>query len=286
MGERHPYVSAGKIITIHKGRAFCYYDLMQYCVDINCDMGESFGMYRLGADEEVIKYITSSNIACGFHASDPDVMAKTVELCREHGVLIGAHPGYPDRPGFGRRFMDLTEKEIVNSVIYQVGALKGFLDLFGVPLQHVKAHGALYNHLVARNDLCVAIASALQRAFGDIIFLILGTKKTVKLKAVCKQERIRIALEAFPDRNYTDEGELLPRKLEGAVVKDPGTIAKRAAGMVKNHGVESINGKWIELAVDTLCIHGDNPASMEAAKMIHDYVSAEGIKIQPLHTIV
>jgi UPF0271 protein len=267
-------------------RTFCYYDFMQYSVDINCDMGESFGAYRLGADEEVIKYITSSNIACGFHASDPDVMAKTVELCKEHGVLIGAHPGYPDRHGFGRRFMDLAEKEIVNSVIYQVGALKGFLDLFGVSLQHVKAHGALYNHLAARDDLCVATASAVHRAFGDVIFLVLGTKKTMKLKAACKQERIRIALEAFPDRNYTDEGELVPRKFEGAVVKDPETIAKRAAGVVKNHGLASINGKWIELAVDTLCIHGDNPASRDAAKIIYDYVSAEGIRIQPLHMIV
>ncbi|OPX98834.1 MAG: LamB/YcsF family protein [Syntrophorhabdus sp. PtaU1.Bin002] len=267
-------------------RAFWYYDRMQYCVDINCDMGESFGSYRLGADEEILKYITSSNIACGFHASDPDVMAKTVELCREHGVMIGAHPGYPDLLGFGRRFMDLNEKEIVNSVIYQVGALKGFLDFFGVSLQHVKAHGALYNYLVTREYLCVAIASAIQRAFGDVILLVLGTKSTAKLKATCRQEGIRLALEAFPDRNYTDEGELLPRKHEGAVVKDPATIAKRAAGIVKDRGLESINGKWVELAVDTLCIHGDNPAGREAARMIRDYVSMEGIEIQPLHTIV
>jgi len=259
---------------------------MRFRVDINCDMGESFGAYRLGADEEVIEHITSSNIACGFHASDPDVMAKTVQLCKEHGVMVGAHPGYPDLLGLGRRFMDLNEKEIVNAVIYQVGALKGFLDLYGVSLQHVKAHGALYNYLAAREHLCITIASVVRRAFGDVIFLVLGTKNTVKLKTACKQEGIRLALEAFPDRNYTDEGELLPRKHERAVVKDPEAIAKRAVSMVKDRGLESINGKWIELSVDTLCIHGDNPTGREAARIIRDYVFTEGIKVQPLHTIV
>jgi 5-oxoprolinase (ATP-hydrolysing) subunit A len=259
---------------------------MHYRVDVNCDMGESFGAYALGIDHEVIKYISSSNIACGFHASDPDVMFKTVELCKKHNVMAGAHPGYPDLLGFGRRFMDISEQELLHSIIYQAGALKGFLDYFGLPLQHVKLHGALYNYLVNEEKLSISVASAIQKAFGDIIFLTLGTKKTPKLKEICKKQGIRLALEAFPDRNYTDEGELLSRKHKEAVLKDHEEIAHRATRMVKEKGISSIHGKWIEMDIDTLCIHGDNAESIEAAKMIHDVFAREGIEIQPLCKIV
>ncbi len=257
---------------------------MGFVVDINCDMGESFGIYRIGNDEEVIKHITSSNIACGFHASDPVIMEKTVKLCKEHNVMAGAHPGYPDLIGFGRRFMDLSEKELVNSVIYQVGALKGFLDLSGISLQHVKLHGALYNYMVNQEKLFLNIITSVRKAFGDVIFLTLGTKRTAKLKKVCKQEGIKLALEAFPDRMYTDEGELLPRQHKEAVLKDHDRIAKRAAKMVKERGIESVNGQWIEMDIDTLCIHGDNMESIEAAKHIHGHVRGEGIEIKPLCT--
>ena len=259
---------------------------MHYRVDVNCDMGESFGTYELGIDQEVIKCITSSNVACGFHASDPYVMAKTVELCKQHDVMVGAHPGYPDLLGFGRRFMDISEEELLLYVIYQVGALKGFLDYFDLPLQHVKLHGALYNYLVNEERLSITIASAIKKAFGDVIFLTLGTKRTSKLKAICKEQGVRLALEAFPDRNYTDDGELLSRKYKEAVLKDHEEIAHRATRMVKEKGVPSIHGKWIEMDIDTLCIHGDNAESIEAAKMIHDYAAREGIEIQSLCKIV
>jgi len=259
---------------------------MHYRIDVNCDMGESFGAYALGIDHEVIKYITSSNIACGFHASDPDVMAKTVELCKNHKVMVGAHPGYPDLLGFGRRFMEISEEELLYYVLYQVGALKGFLDYFGLPLQHVKLHGALYNYLVNEERLSITIASAIKKAFGDVIFLTLGTKRTSQLKMICREQGIRLALEAFPDRNYTDDGELLSRKYKEAVLKDHEEIAHRAVRMVKEKGVPSIHDKWIEMEIDTLCIHGDNAESIEAAKMIHDYAAREGIAIQPLCTIV
>ena len=259
---------------------------MRYSVDVNCDMGESFGAYTLGVDHEVIKYISSSNIACGFHASDPDVMAKTVELCKKHHVMAGAHPGYPDLLGFGRRYMDMVEQELLHCIIYQVGALKGFLDYFGLPLQHVKLHGALYNYLVNDERLSISIASAIQKAFGDVIFLTLGTNRTSKLKEICKKQGIRLALEAFPDRNYTDDGELLSRRHEEAVLKDHEKIAQRATGMVKEKGIPSINGKWLEMDIDTLCIHGDNAESIEAAKMIHNFVAKEGIEIKPLCEIV
>jgi UPF0271 protein len=249
-------------------------------------MGESFGAYALGIDQEVIKYITSSNVACGFHASDPYVMAKTVELCKKHNVMAGAHPGYPDLLGFGRRFMDISDEELLHYVIYQVGALKGFLDYFGLPLQHVKLHGALYNYLVNDERLSITIASAIRKTFGDVIFLTLGTKRTSRLKTICREQGIRLALEAFPDRNYSDDGELLSRKHKDAVLKDHEEIARRATRMVKDRGVPSVHGEWIEMDIDTLCIHGDNAESIEAARMIHDYAAREGIEIQPLCTIV
>jgi len=255
---------------------------MEYVVDLNCDMGESFGDYTLGKDNEVIKYITSSNIACGFHASDPNVMERTARLCREHHVMAGAHPGYPDLMGFGRRFMDAAEEDLVNYVIYQSGALGGFLALHGMPLQHIKMHGALYNSLVNNDRTYLRIVEAAAKAFGDVIFLTLGTIKTAELKKACRQKGIRVALEGFPDRMYTDEGELLPRKYKEAVLKDPELIARRAVRMVKEKGVESINGRWIAMELDTMCIHGDNMESIEAAQKIREYSIAEGITVKPL----
>lgn len=255
---------------------------MRYIVDLNCDMGESFGDYTLGNDGEVIKYITSSNIACGFHASDPNVMEKTVKLCHEHNVMTGAHPGYPDLMGFGRRFMDVSENDLVNYVIYQVGALKGFLDFYGMLLQHIKLHGALYNHLANDVKTYARIIESVRKAFGDVIFLTLGTKKTAELKRSLREKGTRVALEGFPDRMYTDEGELLPRKYREAVLKDPELIARRAIRMVKEKGVESINGHWIEMELDTMCIHGDNMESIEAAQKIREYSRNEDITITPL----
>ena len=254
----------------------------QYKIDINCDMGESFGDYKIGNDADVIEHITSANIACGFHASDPNIMEKTVRLCKTHGVMIGAHPGYPDLMGFGRRFMDVSEPELINYVIYQVGALKGFLSLDEVPLQHIKLHGALYNYMVNQEHIFTNIIDTCIKAFGNVIFLTLGTKRTSALKKSCLKQGIRIALEAFPDRMYTDDGELLPRKFKEAVLHDDELIAERAVQMAKERGIESINGKWIEMDIDTLCIHGDNKESIEAARKIKTYLIREGVEIKPL----
>jgi UPF0271 protein len=254
----------------------------QYKIDINCDMGESFGDYKIGNDADVIEHITSANIACGFHASDPNIMEKTVRLCKTHGVMIGAHPGYPDLMGFGRRFMDVSEPEVINYVIYQVGALKGFLSLDEVPLQHIKLHGALYNYMVNQEHIFTNIIDTCIKAFGNVIFLTLGTKRTSALKTSCLKQGIKIALEAFPDRMYTDDGELLPRKFKEAVLHDDELIAERAVQMAKERGIESINGKWIEMDIDTLCIHGDNKESIEAARKIKTYLIREGVEIKPL----
>ena len=254
----------------------------QYKIDINCDMGESFGDYKIGNDADVIEHITSANIACGFHASDPNIMEKTVRLCKTHGVMIGAHPGYPDLMGFGRRFMDVSEPELINYVIYQVGALKGFLSLNEIPLQHIKLHGALYNYMVNQEHIFSNIIDKCTKAFGNVIFLTLGTKRTSALKKSCLIQGIRIALEAFPDRMYTHDGELLPRRFKEAVLHDNELIAVRAVRMAKERGIESINGKWIEMDIDTLCIHGDNKESIEAARKIKTYLMREGVEIKPL----
>ena len=256
--------------------------MSQYKIDINCDMGESFGDYKIGNDADVIEHITSANIACGFHASDPNIMEKTVRLCKTHGVMIGAHPGYPDLMGFGRRFMDVSEPELINYVIYQVGALKGFLSLNEIPLQHIKLHGALYNYMVNQEHIFTNIIDTCIKAFGNVIFLTLGTKRTSALKTSCLKQGIKIALEAFPDRMYTDDGELLPRKFKEAVLHDDELIAERAVQMAKERGIESINGKWIEMDIDTLCIHGDNKESIEAARKIKTYLIREGVEIKPL----
>ena len=256
--------------------------MSQYKIDINCDMGESFGDYKIGNDADVIEHITSANIACGFHASDPNIMEKTVRLCKTHGVMIGAHPGYPDLMGFGRRFMDVSEPELINYVIYQVGALKGFLSLNEIPLQHIKLHGALYNYMVNQEHIFSNIIDKCTKAFGNVIFLTLGTKRTSALKKSCLKQGIRIALEAFPDRMYTDDGELLPRRFKEAVLHDNELIAVRAVRMAKERGIESINGKWIEMDIDTLCIHGDNKESIEAARKIKTYLMREGVEIKPL----
>ena len=251
-------------------------------VDINCDMGESFGVYTIGRDEEVVRHITSANIACGFHASDPMTMDRTVRLCREHHVMAGAHPGHPDRIGFGRRFMDISPEQLTHDVIYQVGALKGFLSLYGMPLQHVKLHGALYNDLVNKADLALQIVRTVGKTFDNPIFLTLATTKATSLKKKGKKEGLRIALEAFPDRMYTDAGDLLSREQAGAVLKDPDLIAQRAVKMIKERGIESIHGRWLDLDIDTLCIHGDNPESIEAAKKIVAACAKEKFQIRPL----
>ncbi|MBA4396469.1 MAG: hypothetical protein C0394_03680, partial [Syntrophus sp. (in: bacteria)] len=246
----------------------------------------SFGAYTIGRDEEVIRYISSANIACGFHAADPSVMEMTVRLCREHGVRAGAHPGYPDLRGFGRRSLNVSPEELIHDVIYQVGALKGFLTLHDLPLQHVKLHGALYNDLVNRVELLLTLAGSIGKAFGNPIFLTLATTQANAFKKAAKRQGLRIALEAFPDRLYADTGELLSRKQPGAVLKDPDEIAARAVRMVREKGIKSVNGRWIDLDIDTLCIHGDNPESIKAAEKMISLFARENICISPLSELV
>jgi UPF0271 protein len=182
--------------------------------------------------------------------------------------------------------MDMDRKELINAIVYQVGALQGFLTVHQMPLQHVKMHGALYNHLIKEENLFLEIIEMVKRAFGDVIFLTLTTPATAALKKALKKKGVRIALEAFPDRNYGDDGELLSRKHKEAVLKDPDLIAKRAVRMVKERGIKSVSGRWLDMEIDTLCIHGDNLESIDAAKKLKMYFEQENIHIKPLTDIL
>jgi len=246
-------------------------------IDLNCDMGESYGTYVLGYDELAMPYVTSINVACGFHASDPDNMSKTVMLAHKHRIAIGAHPGFPDLVGFGRRTMALTPDEVKNAVIYQIGALDAFCRATGVAMQHVKAHGALYN--MAEKDLSIAtaIAAAIQEVNPTLYMLCLANSKMV---VAAKQQGIPFVEEAFADRAYTDEGTLVSRKVAGSVVHDITQVVTRVVRMVKDHSVISITGKEVPIEAQTICVHGDTPGAVDMVKALREALDKENIKLQ------
>ncbi len=251
-------------------------------IDINCDMGEGFGAYTIGMDGEVIRYISSANIACGFHAGDPGVMNRTVRLAQENGVGVGAHPGYPDLAGFGRRNMDCTPDEVRDDVIYQIGALRGFCALHGVRLQHVKPHGSLYNMCVGNESLSEAVAEAIAAVDRSLFWVTLGGAQADLARKIAAAAGIRVVFEAFPDRAYTPDGKLAPRKLPGAVITDPQRAADQALWMAKEGRVIAMDGTVVDLEVQTLCVHGDNPAALHHIRTIRQALEAEGIHIAPL----
>jgi len=255
-------------------------------IDLNCDMGESFGAWSMGMDGEVIRHVTSANIACGFHAGDPQVMDKTVKLAKDHGVGVGAHPGYPDLVGFGRRNMDCTPQEVRDYVAYQIGALKAFCALHGVSLQHVKPHGSLYNMSVGNEPLIRAIVQAIAGVDKNVIYLALGGAQAQLVAKIAGEEGIRVAFEAFPDRAYTPEGNLAPRSLPGAVIKDPKTAAERALRMAKEGKIAATDGSVLEMKIDTICVHGDNPSAVDVVKTIRSAIEGEGIQVAPMGTFI
>jgi 5-oxoprolinase (ATP-hydrolysing) subunit A len=251
-------------------------------IDINCDMGESFGAYTIGMDSEVIRYISSANIACGFHAGDPRVMCRTVKLARENGVGVGAHPGYPDLVGFGRRNMDCTPDEVRDDVIYQIAALSGFCALHGLKMQHVKPHGNLYNMCVGNESLSGAVAEAIAAVDRSLLWVTLGGVQAGLARKIANAAGIRVVFEAFPDRAYTPDGKLAPRKLPGAVITDPQRAAEQALRMAKEGRVIATDGTVIEMEVHTLCVHGDNPSAVEHVRTIRKMLEDEGLSIVPL----
>jgi UPF0271 protein len=248
-------------------------------MDLNSDVGESFGIYKLGLDEEVIPYITSANIACGYHAGDPGVMRKTVALAKQHGVEVGSHPGFPDLMGFGRRNMDATLEEIQDYVIYQTGALWAFARSQGMKLQHVKAHGSLYNMAVANPKIWEAIAEGVVKVDPELILVVLASSQREPLLEIRKRHGIRIAFEAFPDRAYHQNGSLVSRREKGAVIHDHELVAQRALKMALEEKVVSIEGTEIELKADTLCVHGDNPSAVQMVKRIREELKASGVEV-------
>ena len=251
-------------------------------IDLNCDMGESFGAYKLGMDEKIIQHITSANIASGWHAGDPMVMDKTVKMAVEHGVGVGAHPGYPDLPGFGRRNMDCTPEEIRNYVAYQIGALQGFCKMHGTRLRHVKPHGALYLTAVVNAVVARAVAEAIVAVDPDLLYVALAGAKGEMMTRIGKDVGLKVVYEAFPDRAYTPEGNLVPRREPGAVIKDPQEVARRALRMATDGIVIAVDDTSIPIEAQTLCVHGDTPTAVDLVKNIHETLEKEGVSVQPM----
>lgn len=253
-------------------------------IDINCDLGESYGRFKVGHDREVMPHITSANIACGFHAGDPMVMAQTVNLAKQHGVAVGAHPGYPDLMGFGRRNMTLTTKEVKNYIIYQAGALQAFAGVAGVNLQHIKPHGALYNMAVDDEALSKAIIEAVDSIGARIILFALSKSTTAKMAA---EAGLRVACEVFADRAYKPDGSLVSRKMPGAVIENPKVVTERAVKMVMEGTVVAIDGTVVDLGeAHTICVHGDTLTAVELTKSLRKGLIDAGIEVRSVGTFV
>ena len=249
-------------------------------IDLNSDVGESFGNYKLGLDEQVIPLITSANIACGYHAGDPGVMRRTIALARDHDTAVGAHPGLPDLLGFGRRSMDISLQEIQDYTTYQIGALQAFAVAQGARLQHVKPHGALYNMAVRDPGIWESVASAMVDVDPNLILFVLAGSNRTDLEAMGSRCGIRLAFEFFADRAYNPDGSLVSRSLEGAVIHDHDLAAARVLKMATEGTVESVDGSEIELAADTICVHGDNPSALALVTRIRETLTSAGVKIE------
>ncbi|WCG35123.1 LamB/YcsF family protein [Companilactobacillus farciminis] len=245
-------------------------------IDLNSDLGESFGRYSLGRDSEIIPLVSSVNIACGFHAGDPDVMAKTVALAEEAGIGVGAHPGFPDLQGFGRRKMAMKPAEVKNMITYQVGALMAFTS--NKKLQHVKPHGALYNMAATDHDLAVAICEGIKQVDPDLPIYGLANSELIK---AAQEVGIPYAQEAFGDRNYNADGTLVSRSLPNAVIKDPQEVAKRVKLMIENEEIIAVDGTKIPLKPDSICVHGDNQQALNIVSELRATLIDAGIEIIP-----
>lgn len=244
-------------------------------IDLNCDLGESFGQYKLGNDEAVMPFITSANIACGFHAGDPPVMRSTIRLAKKYKVAIGAHPGWPDLQGFGRREMSLSAEETEAVVLYQIGALAGFAKAEGVELHHVKPHGALYNQAAKDRALANAIARAVKAFSADLILVGLAGSRLIEAGV---ELALRVANEGFPDRNYNADGTLVSRQHANAILESPQEVAAHALMLAQN-GID-FSGQRVK--VDTLCLHGDNIHAAENAKLIRDTLAKNKILVETM----
>ena len=250
-------------------------------IDFNCDMGESFGMYKMGFDEEVIKHITSANIACGFHAGDPMWMRHTVDLAQRHGVAIGAHPSFPDLNGFGRRNMIVSPDEAKNDVTYQVGALQAFTA--DKKIQHVKPHGAMYNMAVNDESLAQAICESILEIDPEMILVALAGSRWLD---IAEDMGLKVAREIFADRALNADGTLVSRSQPGSVIHDTAEVVERSLRMVTEGKATAITGEQIDVQANSLCLHGDTPGAVEMAASLKRELEAADVEILPLARIL
>jgi UPF0271 protein len=248
-------------------------------IDLNSDVGESYGAWTMGQDEALLPLITSANIACGAHAGDPLVMARTVRLVVEHGVGIGAHPGYPDRDGFGRRHLDMSDAELEASLLYQLGALAGFVKVAGAAMTHVKVHGALYNRAAGDERLAAVICRAVSTFDDSLVVVALAGSRMLD---VAQSVGLKVAAEAFADRAYESDGSLRSRRLAGAILATPGAAAAQAVAIASAGRVTSYDGNAVTVRADTLCIHGDTPGAPDYARAVRDGLEAAGVTVSRL----
>jgi UPF0271 protein len=251
-------------------------------IDFNSDIGESYSVYEYGETPEILKYVSSANVACGWHGGDPLVMRKTVRLAKERGVGVGAHPGYPDLLGFGRRVIPLTYEETRDYCLYQIGALWAFCKAEGVPLQHVKPHGAFYNSLVKDPQNAKAVAEAMVEIDPHLIMLALPDSE---LDKAARAAGLRVAREAFADRAYNDDGTLVSRSIPGSVILDPNVAAQRFVDFCRGK-VTTITGKVLQLELDSICLHSDTKGAAGHAKAIHERCQKEGIQLVKMTELV
>lgn len=254
-----------------------------YTVDLNSDLGESFGRYTIGNDDKIIPLISSANVACGYHASDPVVMDETIVRAKEAGIRVGAHPGFPDLMGFGRRNMNVSPAEAKAYTLYQLGALDAFCRIHGMKMQHVKPHGAMYNMAAKDYQLAKAICEAIYEFDKELIVMGLSGGELVRAG---KDMGLRTALEVFADRAYEEDGSLVDRRKDGAMITDENVAIERVVRMVKEQKVTAITGKDIPIKADSVCVHGDGVKALEFVKKIRERLTEEGIALKPLKDIV
>ena len=249
-------------------------------IDLNADMGEGFGVYPLGRDAELLAFVTSANVACGFHAGDPAVMDRTVGLAVAARVAVGAHPGFPDLRGFGRRRIDADPADVERDVLYQVGALQAFARAHGTRVAHVKPHGALYNQAAEEEEIARAVARGVARAGRDL--LLVGLATTEVMRRTAEAEGLRFAAEAFADRRYERDGTLQSRRVPGSVITDPAAAADQAVRIARDGVVVAVDGTEVRLRADTLCLHGDNPEAVANARAVRQALERAGVELRAL----
>ena len=252
-------------------------------VDLNADLGESYGRWSLGDDERLVEHLTSANLACGLHAGDHGVMDRTVALCKAHGVAVGAQPGYPDLQGFGRRPMSLSTDEISQVVLYQVGALEAFCRRHGVDLQHVKPHGALYNQAAADPAVAKGVASGVASFSRELLLVGLATSEPMREAAA--DWGLGFLREAFADRRYEPDGTLRSRALAGSVIEDPEEAAAQAVGIAKDGRVRAWDGSSVETAATSICVHGDTSSAVAIAAAVRHRLDEAGVSVRPMREL-